>query len=309
MKTSRGITVVASLVLMVCMLGSALMLRLVDQVRTRATLEEVLYFSSPTILKRLSLGYDGLLADIYWTRAVQYFGSKHHEGAQSYDLLAPLLEITTTLDPQLIVAYDYGANFLAPQPPHGAGMARRAIELAEFGIRNNPDEWRLYYQLGFIYYMELKDYAAAADAFARGARVSNAHPFLKVMAARMAEHAGDNEMARMLWTTAYQSSTEMSIRANAAAHLRALQVDEDVSNLEKLVGMYRERTGHLPSNFLDLQGTGLLRGMPVDPLGHSYKLTAGGRVELRIPDDFPFVHKGTPPGYVPPIRPKILPTD
>ena len=309
MKTSRGITVVASLVLMVCMLGSALMLRLVDQVRTRATLEEVLYFSSPTILKRLSLGYDGLLADIYWTRAVQYFGSKHHEGAQSYDLLAPLLEITTTLDPQLIVAYDYGANFLAPQPPHGAGMPRRAIELAEFGIRNNPDEWRLYYQLGFIYYMELKDYAAAADAFARGARVSNAHPFLKVMAARMAEHAGDNEMARMLWTTAYQSSTEMSIRANAAAHLRALQVDEDVSNLEKLVGMYRERTGHLPSNFLDLQGTGLLRGMPVDPLGHSYKLTAGGRVELRIPDDFPFVHKGTPPGYVPPIRPKILPTD
>jgi len=309
MKASRRIVAVASLLLMVCMLGSALMLRLVDRVRNRAALEEVLYISSPKILKRLSLGYDGLLADIYWTRAVQYFGSKHHEGAQSYDLLAPLLEITTTLDPQLIVAYDYGANFLAPQPPHGAGMPRRAIELAEFGIRNNPDEWRLYYQLGFIYYMELKDYAAAADAFARGARVSNAHPFLKVMAARMAEHAGDNEMARMLWTTAYQSSTEMSIRANAAAHLRALQVDEDVSNLEKLVGMYRERTGHLPDSFVDLQRAGLLRGMPVDPLGHSYKLTAGVRVELRIPDDFPFVHKGTPPGYVPPIRPKILPTD
>ena len=309
MKASRRIVAVASLLLIVCMLGSALMLRLVDRVRNRATLEEVLYISSPKILKRLSLGYDGLLADIYWTRAVQYFGSKHHEGAQSYDLLAPLLEITTALDPQLIVAYDYGANFLAPQPPHGAGMPQRAIQLAEFGIRNNPDEWRLYYQLGFIYYMDLKDYAAAADAFGRGARVSNAHPFLKVMAARMAEHAGDNEMARMLWTTAYQSSTEMSIRANAAAHLRALQVDEDVSNLERLVSMYRERTGHLPSNFLDLQRAGLLRGMPVDPLGHSYKLTAGGRVELRIPDDFPFVHKGTPPGYDPPIRPKILPTD
>ena len=29
---------------------------------------------SPKAVKRLSLGYDGLLADIYWTRAVQYFG-------------------------------------------------------------------------------------------------------------------------------------------------------------------------------------------------------------------------------------------
>ena len=40
----------------------------------------------------------------------------------------------------------------------------------EFGIRNNPDDWNLYYQLGFIYYTEMKDYANAPKAFARGAR-------------------------------------------------------------------------------------------------------------------------------------------
>ena len=115
-----------------------------------ATLEEVLYISSPKALKRLSLGYNGLLADIYWTRAVQYFGNKHHDGAQRYDLLAPLLEITTTLDPHLLVAYEYGANFLASKPPNGAGMPERAIELVEYGIRNNPDDWRLYYEMGLF---------------------------------------------------------------------------------------------------------------------------------------------------------------
>ncbi len=94
------------------------------------------------MLKRLSLGYDGLLADIYWTRAVQYFGGKHYEGAEHYDLLAPLLEITTALDPHLIVAYEFGSNFLAPKPPNGAGMPERAVALAEFGIQNNPNEWR-----------------------------------------------------------------------------------------------------------------------------------------------------------------------
>jgi hypothetical protein len=137
MKPSGKITLVAGALLVVCMLGSVLLLRQVDRMRSGATLQEVLYISSPAALKRLSLGYDGLVADIYWTRAVQYFGSKHFAGSRHYDLLAPLLEITTALDPHLTVAYEFGANFLAPRPPNGAGQPQRAIELTEFGIRNN----------------------------------------------------------------------------------------------------------------------------------------------------------------------------
>ena len=309
MKSSARITATASIVLVVCMMSTVLLLRKLDRLRTGSTVEEVLYISSPTVLKRISLGYGGLLADVYWTRAVQYFGSKHHNGAQHYELLAPLLEITTRLDPQLLVAYEYGANFLAPKPPDGAGMPRRAIELAEYGIRNNPNEWKLYYQLGFIHYMELRDYAAAADAFARGSGVPNAHPWLKLMAAQMAEHAGDIQTARMLWTTMYQSTQDRSIRANAAAHLRALQVDEDVLVLERLVNIYRGKTGRLPESFSTLQAAGLLRGNPADPLGHPYRLTPDGHVFVRNPDALPFIKKGMPPGYVPPVAPKLLPSD
>ena len=309
MKASRRITVLFSLLLLGCVTASVLLLRHLDQIRTGATLEEVLYISSPKALKKLSLGYDGLLADIYWTRAVQYFGNKHHDGARRYDLLAPLLEITTTLDPHLLVAYEYGANFLAPKPPNGGGMPERAIALAEFGIRNNPDEWRLYYNDGFIHYMELKDYAGAAEVFARGSRVPNAHPFLAVLAGKMAEHAGDRQMAGMMWSTTYQTTKDRNVRANAAAHLRALQVDEDVTNLEALASRYQQQTGHFPGSFSELEAAGLLRGTPIDPLGHAYKLMPDGRVEVRVPDDLPFIQKGTPPGYVPPLAPKFLPTD
>jgi hypothetical protein len=299
----------ASIVLVICMMSSALLLRKVDQLRSGGTAEDVLYISSPTVLKRISLGYGGLLADVYWTRAVQYFGSKHHNGGQHYELLAPLLEITTALDPQLLVAYEYGANFLAPRPPDGAGMPRRAIELAEYGIRNNPNEWKLYYQLGFIYYTELQDYAAAADAFDRGSRVPNAHPWLKLLAAQMAEHAGDLQTARMLWTTMYESTQDRAIRANAAAHLRALQVDEDVLVLERLVNIYRAKTGRVPDSFSDLERAGLLRGTAADPLGHPYRLMPDGHVVVRVPDNLPFLKKGIPPGYVPPQKPKLLPSD
>src|ERR1019366_5005433 len=247
------------------------------------------------------------LADIYWTRAVQYFGARHYVGAANYDLLAPLLEITTALDPHLIVAYEFGSNFLAPKPPDGAGMPQRAIALAEFGIRNNPNEWRLYYDLAFIYYTDLKDYAKAADAFARGSRVPNAHPFLKLLAAQMAEHAGELQTARMLWEP-YLTSQDREIRANAATHMRALLVDETVPKLESAVATYEQKTGHLPVGFAEMAHAGLLPGIPLDPLGVPYALSAEGRVEVQDPDNLPFIEKGLPPGYVPPKKPKFLPS-
>jgi hypothetical protein len=303
MKPRQKVTMVASACLILSLAASAFVLHRTDRLRPQATLDEVLFLSSPTVIKRASLGYDGLLACIYWTRAVQYFGYRHHSFAASYKQLVPLLEITTHLDPHLLVAYEFGTSFLAPQPPHGAGQPERAIELMEYGIQNNPDNWKLYYDLGFVYYMELRDYKKAAETFERGSQVPNAHPFLKVMAAQMAQHAGEYETARMLWSATYQTTQDKQIRDNAVEHLRALRVDEDVQHLQEAVTRFGERTGRLPLSMAELVAAEGLAGTPVDPDGHPYKLTPEGRVELRVPDDFAFATKGLPPGYKP--RPKF----
>ena len=52
-----------------------------------------------------------------------------------------------------------------------------------------------------------------------------------------------------------------------------------------------------------------LRDIPADLLGHTYKLSADGRIEMRNPDDLPFIQEGLPPGYIPPKTPKFLPSD
>jgi tetratricopeptide (TPR) repeat protein len=290
---------VAGAIVVVSLLASAVLLHRSDQLRPQATLEEVLYLNSPKVLKRVSLGYDGLLADIYWTRAVQYFGGRHQNSPKSYNLLYPLLEITTHLDPQLGVAYQFGASFLAPAPPEGAGQPERAVQLMEYGIKNNPDDWKLYYDLGFVYYMNLKDYPKAAEAFDRGSKVPNAHPFLRVLAAQMAQHAGEYDTARMMWSATYQSSRDKLIRENAMEHLRGLRVDEDVTHLQEAVTRFGQRTGRLPASMSELASAEGLRGIPADPDGHPYKLTREGRIEVRVPDDFPFATQGLPPGYTP----------
>ncbi|MGC2060261.1 MAG: hypothetical protein WA653_18495, partial [Candidatus Sulfotelmatobacter sp.] len=79
MKPRRKVSIVAGVCVAVSLAASAVLLHHIDQLRPRGTLEDVLYLNSPKVLKRISLGYDGLLADIYWTRAVQYFGGRHHD--------------------------------------------------------------------------------------------------------------------------------------------------------------------------------------------------------------------------------------
>ena len=68
---------------------------------------------------------------------------------------------------------------------------------------------------------------------------------LKVLAAQMAQHAGDTQMARMLWTPLIRARGQ-TVRANATAHLRALRVAEDVTELEDLAARYQQQTGLLP---------------------------------------------------------------
>ncbi len=305
MNSRTRTTWMAATTLVVSMIASVLLLRHVDQLRPKAAIDDVLYISSPQAVKRASLGFNGLMACIYWTRTVQYFGHRHYTREQTYNELAPLLEITTTLDPQLIPAYEFGASFLAPAPPNGAGEPARAIQLMEYGVAHNPDDWKLYYDLGFVYYTELKDYQRASEAFARGAQVTGAHPFMKILAAQTAQHAGDYATARMLWSATYQTSHDSNIRQNALEHLRALAVDEDIERLQNAVARFGERYGRLPVTMQELAGAEHLPGVPVDPDGNPYELGPRGQVLLAKPDDFSFVTKGLPPGYKPPVVPKF----
>lgn len=290
-------TVVASACLVVSMAASVLLLHRIDQLHPRKVAEDALYISSPKFVRRASLGFNGLMACIYWTRTVQYFGDRHINQEANYNELAPLLQITTALDPELLPAYQFGASFLAPPPPEGAGQPERAVQLMKYGIAHNPDDWHLYYDLGFVYYLELHDYKDAADAFDRGSKLPNAHPFLKILAGRMAEQGGDFTTARMLWSATFETSGETNVRRNALEHLRAIQVDEDVTNLQAAVTRFGQRTGRLPANMQELAAAEHLPGVSLDPDSQPYYLDPEGRVLVQNPDDFPYITEGIPPGY------------
>lgn len=241
--------------------------------------EEILYLSSGNWVKRLAGGYDGLLACLYWTRAVQHYG-RERLGRKRYHFLYNLVDITTSLDPQLLLAYRFGAVFLTETPPSGPGRPDLAIELLQKGIKNNPEYWRFWYDLGFVYYWSLRDYQKAAEAFRIGGEYPGARDWMKVMAARVAAEGGNRETARFLWRELYESTDDPAIRQNALNHLLGLRVDEDIEALEALLRRYREERGRWAVSFQELAQAGWLRGVPADPLGYPYQLGEEGQVLL-----------------------------
>ncbi len=263
--------------------GVSRLQRSIDAQRRSVQLEQdELILQSGGLIKNLSLEYGPLVGAIYWTRAVQYYGGKHLQGDRSLPLLWPLLDISTTLDPHLMPAYRYGSIFLSDSIPRGAGRPDLAEKLLLRGIQANPEEWRLYQDLGNVYYFDAKDYLKAAKAFEEGSKNPNALYFMKVMAAKIFADGDSPETSYFLWRDVYQTSKIPEIRKNAEAHLRILKGDLDLKQINLAADEYEKSTGHRPTRISELVGAGLLPAIPKDVEGFPYVLGEGGKAEVNL---------------------------
>ena len=147
--------------------------------------QTVQWVRSPAVMRRLVLGFDGIAADVYWIRAVQFYGSTKlsKEEHKNYDFLYPLLDITTTLDPRFNIAYRFGAILLSEGYPNGPGRPDEAIALLEKGMRESPNKWEYFHDAGFVNYWWRRDSRAAADWFLKGSKLPNAPNWLGPLAA------------------------------------------------------------------------------------------------------------------------------
>lgn len=243
--------------------------------------EENLYLSAATV-KRVSLGFNGLAADWYWMRSLQYVGGKimklpehvqlDHLGQLNLKLLAPLLDAATTLDPQFMTPYEYAAVVLPDIE------VQEAIRIIKKGIAANPAQWKLYHNLGFIYWQQ-KDFKTAREAYEQGASLPEAPPWMKAMTARMASDGGSRNTAREIYQRLYEDATDEQIKNMAAKRLQQLRALDEQEALRRLLAAYKSRIGRCPDSWRDVEP--LLRtlkipvdesGSPMDPTGIAYRL-------------------------------------
>ena len=296
----RTKTISLGLVIVVGMIATIGLARFTDARRPAADIaasDESLYLNAKTA-KRISLGFNGLAADWYWMRSLQYVGRKIIDYGDNVPLddlrqlnlklLAPLLENATTLDPEFLDPYEYAAVVLP------AVDVNEAIRITRKGIAANPNAWRLYQHLGYIYWQQ-QDYATAAEVYGRGAEVPGVPAWMQAMKARMAVEGGSRDTAREIYTRMFEQSTDEKVKDMARKRLLQLHSFDERDLLRKLFVAYQTRTGRCPTNWQELeQALRAIRapldqsGAPVDPSGVAYTLQSGKcEVELGEGSEIP----------------------
>jgi tetratricopeptide (TPR) repeat protein len=231
-----------------------------------AAADRFLYLRSGRVANRVFLSFDAIAADVYWIRTIQHYGRDRRSPRTTdrFELLQPLLDLTTTLDPHFNIAYRFGAIFLSMEYPNGPDRSDQAIALLEKGIANNPSRWQYAHDIGFIHYWYTGQFDEAARWFAAAARMPDAPEWLQPLAATTLAVGGDREGARHLLGELLSVDAEY-VRDAAARGLAQLQALDAVEVLEDLVEQYARDIGAYPADWTDLIRAGRLRGIPVDP--------------------------------------------
>lgn len=217
--------------------------------------DEDLVFSGAAF-KNFSLGLNGLIADWYWMQSLQYLGGKF---AQKPDipinvndlrgfepkLLYPLLDNAVSFDPQFIGVYEYGAVVLPSIDP------ALAVKIVEKGIENNPTEWRLYNQLGYIYW-RTGEYEKAANAYEKASLIDGAPIVMKSMTAKMRLDGGGRETARVIYSQMFSEAQDSSTKKTAELFLLRLDALDQIDAINLILTTLKKENNRCSNDLREI---------------------------------------------------------
>ena len=235
--------------------------------------EHLLYVRSGDAVRRLAGAYQPLFADIYWIKTVQHYGSDRlgRTAERRYQLLYPLLDLTTSLDPYFTIAYRFGAFFLADVYPDGAGRPDQAIALLEKGLRVEPQKWEYAQDIGFVYYWAVGDYARAAEWYLRASKMPGAPNWMALVAASMAGGV-DRRAARFLWSQILATADVDWIRRGAERRLAQFDAMDAIDAINAHLRPFVALMPDGPITWERLASAGAIRRVPLDPAGVPFAL-------------------------------------
>lgn len=231
--------------------------------------EEISYLPSGKFLKGAALGYDQILGDLLWIKALGYFGG-HLQTDQSYTWLGHILDIVTTLDPLYQPPYEFGGIALAAE----AEDVDKSIALLKKGMAHVPPNHPRYYYLPFFLafdYMYYKgDYLSAAHYLEQAAKYPQAPPYLPKLVARLYANADSPEVAATFLQEMIQATDRQDLKESLTLRLHQVINQANLKQLNLAVDTFHLKFEKDPFSLNDLLDTGIVSDIPVDPRGGTY---------------------------------------
>jgi tetratricopeptide (TPR) repeat protein len=245
----------------------------------------ILWLQDAATVRRLALGFDNLIADVYWMRAVVYFGRQRLSERQdkNYDLLYPFLDFVTALDPRFTTAYRFGAIFLSEPPPGGPARPDLAIELLKRGAERTPNRWEYLHDVGFVYFWTMRDYTEAAQWYQRASKIDGAPFWLNTTAAALLAQGGERRAARLIWQQMLESADDDWLKQESRTRLLQFDALDAIDQLNQVLWTFKLKMGYFPRDWEEVVNARMLRGVPTDPAGTPFELDAENEIATVSP--------------------------
>ncbi|MFP6641858.1 MAG: hypothetical protein VCC04_16560, partial [Myxococcota bacterium] len=120
------------------------------------------FVPDPAVARLLSLGFDLVVADYYWLKAVQVVGGGERARRDQGNYLGRLIDLVTSLNPHVGHPYRFAAIWLTSSEAE----VREANRLLRRGIAHHPEDWRNLFYLGFNHFYYLGENEQGADILA-----------------------------------------------------------------------------------------------------------------------------------------------
>lgn len=202
-------------------------------------IESFYYLPSGDYLRMVSLEFKEATADLLWFRALQFVSGKDPSG-RGYDWFYQVMDRATDLDPKFAYAYQVGGITLSVLSDH----VDLSNALLEKGVRNNPDDWQIPFNLGFNYMYHLKDNLKAAQYMERAARIQGSPKYLPTLAARLYHKVGEKQTALIFLEGIYRSTQDEKMKERIAQRIEEIMKGGEGAPLNADQGELKNESGH-----------------------------------------------------------------
>jgi hypothetical protein len=204
-----------------------------------------LYLPTAATLRLASLGHSALAADLVAARANVYFGTQlATKGEQRW--LERYLTTAIDLDPTFHQLYRRGASMLVYTGQNfSVGALEAANRLLERGAKQFPDDWEIWFQLGFNLFFELPPLVGESDgrvpdwrqrgveALRQATLLEGAPPWLANLVAQMLTRRGGDALAIKHLEQTYAVTSNAETRAEIRRKLTALRAQTSADELAR----------------------------------------------------------------------------
>lgn len=227
------------------------------------TLENVI-LPEGDFLKKMTLGYTNLFADLIWIRTLRYIFT-HNISDKSYPELPRFFEAITSLDPNFKDMYRVGGEMIREL----AKETDKSIDLLKLGQQRFPDDWTIAWELGRSYYKK-GNVTMSTRAFENALRLPGAPEWLSALVAEGYYHMGEYQKSLAWWVEIARTTGTMSIRSLANFKARGIVSLMGSENIAKKCEEFYSKFHRIPDNPFELVQKGFMGELPEDPFGRGY---------------------------------------